>query len=59
MLQDVKLSQTQCPTTAEDREKMKVIPYASAICSIMYAMLCTIGERCNFKKESYDHARPI
>ena len=31
VLQDVKLSQTQCLTTAKDREKMKVIPYASAI----------------------------
>ena len=41
VLQGVKLSQTQCPTTAEDREKMKGIPYASAIGSIMYAMLCT------------------
>ena len=41
VLQGVKLSQTQCPTTAEEREKMKVIPYASAIGSIMYAMLCT------------------
>ena len=41
VLQGVKLCQTQCPTTAEDREKMKVIPYASAIGSIMYAMLCT------------------
>ena len=41
MLQGVKLSQTQCPTTTEDREKMKVIPYASAIGSIKYAMLCT------------------
>ena len=41
VLQGVKLSQTQCPTTAEDREKMKVIPYASAIGSIKYAMLCT------------------
>ena len=30
VFQGVKLSQTQCPTTAEDREKMKVIPYASA-----------------------------
>ena len=38
MLQGVKFSQTQCSTTAEDREKMKVIPYASAIGSIMYAM---------------------
>ena len=41
MLQGVKLSKTQCPTTAEDREKMKDVPYASAIGSIMYAMLCT------------------
>ena len=41
MLQGVKLSQTQCPTMAEDRERMKVIPYASAIGSIKYAMLCT------------------
>ena len=41
MLQGVKFSQTQCLTTAEDREKMKVIHYASAIGSIMYAMLCT------------------
>ena len=41
VLQGVKLSQTQCPTTAEDREKMKDVPYASAIGSIKYAMLCT------------------
>ena len=41
VLQGVKLSQTQCPTTSEDREKMDVIPYASAIGSIMYAMMCT------------------
>ena len=41
VLQGVKLSQTQCPTTPEDREKMKVIPYASVIGSIKYAMLCT------------------
>ena len=31
VLQGVKLSQTQCPTIAEDRDKMKVIPYALAI----------------------------
>jgi hypothetical protein len=41
VLQGVKLSVTQCPTTAEYRERMSVIPYASAIGSIMYAMLCT------------------
>jgi hypothetical protein len=37
----VKLSKTQCPTMAEDRERMKVIPYDSAIGSIKNAMLCT------------------
>ena len=41
MLQGVKLSKTQSPTTAEDRKRMKVIPYASAIGSIKYVMLCT------------------
>ena len=35
------MSTAQCPTTAEDREKMSVVPYASAIGSIMYAMLST------------------
>ena len=41
VLQGVKLSKTQSPTTAEDRKRMKVISYASAIVSIKYAMLCT------------------
>ena len=41
VLQGVKLSKTQSPTTAEDRKRMKVIPYASAIGSIKYAMPCT------------------
>ena len=41
MFQGVKLSKTQIPTTAENRKRMKVIPYASAIGSIKYAMLCT------------------
>ena len=41
VLQGVKLRKTQNPTTAEDRERMKVIPYAAAIGSIKYAMLCT------------------
>ena len=35
------LSKTQGPGTAEERERMSRIPYASAIGSIMYAMLCT------------------
>ena len=34
VLQGVRLSTTQCPTTAEDREKMKGIPYASGIGSM-------------------------
>jgi hypothetical protein len=37
VLQGVKLSKTQSLTMAEERERMKVIPYASAIGSIMYA----------------------
>ena len=37
----MKLSKTQSPTSAEDRERMKAIPYASVIGSIKYAMLCT------------------
>src|SRR4051812_1768637 len=41
VLQGVRLSTAQRPTTAEDIEEMSVIPYASAIGSIMYAMLCT------------------
>ena len=41
VLQGVKLSKTQILTTAENRKRMKVIPYASVIGSIMYDMLCT------------------
>ena len=41
VLQGTRLSTAQCPTTAEDRENMSVVPYASAIGSIMYAMTCT------------------
>ena len=41
VLQGVKLSKTQSPTMAEDRKRIKVIPYASVIGSIKYAMLCT------------------
>ena len=46
VLQGVMLTQTQCPTTTEDRAKMKDVPYASAIGSIMYAMLCTRPDVC-------------
>ena len=35
------LNKSQCPVTGPDQERMKGIPYASAIGSIMYAMTCT------------------
>ena len=46
VLQGVKLSKTQDPTTAEDTDKMKDVLYALAIGSIMYAMLCTRPDVC-------------
>ncbi|KAJ4721959.1 Retrovirus-related Pol polyprotein from transposon TNT 1-94 [Melia azedarach] len=36
-----KLSTKQCPTTCVEKEEMKKIPYASAVGSLMYAMVCT------------------
>src|SRR4051812_48819202 len=41
MFPNTTLSKTQSPATAEDRERMSKTPYASAIGSLMYAMLCT------------------
>ena len=41
MSHGVTLSKTQCPETPDELERMRAIPYASAIGSIMYAMLCT------------------
>ena len=41
MTQGVTLSKSQCVTTRKDIEIMKDIPYASAIGSIMYVMVCT------------------
>lgn len=37
----VKISKAQCPKSQDDEERMRKIPYASAIGSIMYAMICT------------------
>ena len=34
-------SKDQCPKTQEERDHMARVPYASAIGSLMYAMLCT------------------
>lgn len=35
------LDNSQCPSTDIDIKRMKTVPYASAIGSIMYAMVCT------------------
>lgn len=35
------LSTNQCPTSEKDKEEMKKVPYASAVGSLMYAMVCT------------------
>ncbi|KAJ9556430.1 hypothetical protein OSB04_011044 [Centaurea solstitialis] len=35
------LSKAQCPSSSSELERMSRIPYASAIGSIMYAMICT------------------
>ena len=37
----IRLSETQSPSTSDERSRMSRIPYASAIGSIMYAMICT------------------
>ena len=47
MLLGVKLSKTQSPTTAEDRKRMKVIPYALTIGYIKYVMLYTRSIVCH------------
>ena len=41
MSHGIHLSNTQCPRTADERERMSKVPYASAIGSIMYAMIST------------------
>ena len=46
MLQGVRLSSAQSPTSGVEREKMSGIPYASTVGSIMHAMLCTRPDVC-------------
>ena len=41
MLHGISLSKTQCLMTQDERDRMNKIPYASAIGSIMYTILCT------------------
>ena len=35
------LSRDMCPKTPEEKEKMSRVPYANAVSSLMYAMMCT------------------
>ena len=42
----VVLSKRQCPSTPQEEEDMRRIPYASAVGSLMYAMLCTRPDIC-------------
>ena len=37
----INISQDQCPTIIEEKEYMNTVPYASAVRSLMYVMLCT------------------
>ena len=37
----VRLSAEQCPKTQEEEEDISHVPYASAVDSLMYAMVCT------------------
>ena len=54
VLQGVKLSKTQNPTTAEDRKRMKVIPYALAIGStVCYAVYRTWSVPCHESVKGY------
>lgn len=42
----ITLSKDQCPKTPDEIENMKAVPYASAVGSLMYAMLCTRPDIC-------------
>ncbi|XP_033517529.2 secreted RxLR effector protein 161-like [Nicotiana tomentosiformis] len=42
----ISLSKDQSSKSDEEIEKMKVVPYASAMGSLMYAMLCTRPDIC-------------
>ena len=41
MCHGISPSKTQSPRMQDERDRMSKIPYASAIGSIMYVMLCT------------------
>ena len=43
---DESLSLKMCPKTSEEKERMARVPYASAVGSLMYAMMCTRPDIC-------------
>uniref|UniRef100_A0ACD5Z493 Uncharacterized protein n=1 Tax=Avena sativa TaxID=4498 RepID=A0ACD5Z493_AVESA len=47
MTKAIKLSGDMCPKSLEERKKMSHIPYASALGSLMYAMLFTRPDLCH------------
>ena len=40
----LKLSKRLCPSTEKEKGEMSVIPYSSAIGSLMYAMVCILPD---------------
>ena len=40
------LSRDICPKTSEEKDKMSRVPYASAVGSLIYAMMCTRLDIC-------------
>ena len=40
------MSKEQCPKTPQEVEDMRRVPYASAVGSLMYTMLCTRPDIC-------------
>ena len=47
MRHGITLSKDMSPKTLEEVDSMRNIPYASAVGSLMYAMLCTRSDICN------------
>nr|GEZ27716.1 hypothetical protein [Tanacetum cinerariifolium] len=41
LAENFKLSKKQCPSSVEEKLKIKQVPYASAVGSLIYAMVCT------------------
>ena len=41
---DFKLSSKQCPQSLEEEKEMSIVPYASAVGSLMYVIVCTMSD---------------